>query len=114
MKINYHNKRFAVLENSNNGEVSHDLVFTYEQEGDVLTCKYSGGKIKTGHLLGLVDEEGRIHMNYHQVNLKGELKTGKCLSVPELQDNGLIKLYETWQWTNGDEEKGTSVLLELK
>ena len=113
LKINYNNKRFRILENSENGETTTEMVFEYKQRGNILTSEYSGGEILNGHLIGLVDENGKIEMCYHQVNTKGELMTGICCSKPELTKNGKIKLYEKWEWTSGDKSKGESVLEEL-
>lgn len=111
--LNYHNKKFRPIANSDNGEVSSDMVFHYKQEGNVLTCKYHGENILSGHLIGLVDQEGKIEMKYHQVNRNGDLMTGTCLSVPERMENGKIRLHEKWRWTSGDQSKGESVLEEI-
>lgn len=111
--INYHGKSFRPVQNSENGETSAETIFHYRQKGNILTSTYSGGKIKTGHLIGLVDENGKIEMRYHQVNTSGELMTGICRSVPELLPNGKIRLHETWQWTSGDLSKGNSILEEI-
>lgn len=111
--INYNNKTFSPYENSDNGETSSDTIFHYKQEGNILTAEYAGGRIKKGHLIGLVDEEGRIDMRYHQVNDKGELMTGICSSIPEVLPDGMIRLHESWQWTSGDHSKGSSILQEV-
>ncbi|MGV6861422.1 MAG: n-acetylglutamate synthase [Putridiphycobacter sp.] len=111
--INYNNKFFAAISNSDNGEITSDTIFKYQQNGKILTATYSGGQIKTGHLIGLVDDNGHIDMRYHQVNTKGELMTGICQSIPEILENGKIRLHETWQWTSGDHSKGTSIIEEL-
>ncbi|MFD2566951.1 n-acetylglutamate synthase [Pseudotenacibaculum haliotis] len=111
--MNYHNKIFKPVSNSENGEVSESLRFHYHQEGNILTCEYSGGAISKGHLIGTVDEHGVIDMRYHQVNSKGELNTGVCTSTPEVLANGKIRLHESWQWTSGDKSKGSSVLEEI-
>lgn len=113
MKISYHNKSFRVLSSSSNGEVSSDFVFTYKQKGKIITSEYSGGTIIQGHLLGTVDDHGNITMTYHQVNDKGENMTGKCVSKPEILENGKIRLHESWEWTSGDHSKGESVLEEV-
>lgn len=78
----------------------------------MLTSEYSGGKIKFGHLIGLVDKSGTINMRYHQVNYKDELMTGICISKPEILENGKIRLHESWEWTSGDQSKGTSIIEE--
>lgn len=111
--MNYHNKKFRPISNTPNGETSEETIFHYKQEGNILTCTYSGGQIKSGQLIGLVDKAGNIDMRYHQVNGKGELMTGICQSKPEILPDGRIRLHETWQWTSGDQSKGDSVLEEI-
>lgn len=112
MKINYDNRKFKPVSNSENGEVSSEMVFHYRQVQNVISCNYSGQHIVNGHLIGLVDEKGCIEMSYHQVNAKGELMTGVCRSSPEIMSNGKIRLHEVWQWTSGDHSKGQSILEE--
>lgn len=80
---NYNGKSFRPISNSGNGETSNETIFHYKQIGNILTSEYSGGKIKCGHLMGLVDK------------------------------NGKIMLHESWEWTSGDKSKGQSVLEEL-
>ena len=112
MKINYDNKKFRPIQNTQNGETSEETIFEYKQNGNILTSEYSGGKIQKGHLLGLVDDNGAIEMRYHQVNDNGQLMTGICFSKPEILENGKICLHETWEWTSGDKSKGNSILDE--
>lgn len=111
--MNYHGKVFRPTSNTPNGETSSETVFHYKQTGSILTCEYTGGKIVRGHLLGLVDEQGRIDMRYHQVNERGELMTGVCKSTPEVLGNGKLRLHEEWKWTSGDQSSGRSVLDEV-
>ena len=111
--INYHNRKFKPVTNSENGETSAETIFHYKQSGNILTAEYSGGKIIYGHLLGTVDDKGNIDMRYHQVNLSGEIMTGICKSTPEVLPDGKIRLHEKWQWTSGDMSKGESVVEEV-
>lgn len=111
--INYDGRRFRAVQNTENGETSAETIFLYKQIGQVLTSQYVGGRIVSGHLIGLVDAEGRIDMCYHQVNDKGELMTGICRSIPEVLANGKVRLHETWQWTSGDRSLGTSIIEEF-
>lgn len=112
MSINYNDKIFRPISNSENGEVSNETVFYYKQEHNILTSEYSGGRIKYGHLIGLVDKDGNIDMRYHQINDKDELMTGICRSKPEIMQNGKIRLHETWEWTSGDKSRGESIVEE--
>lgn len=111
--IDYNNKTFIAVANSDNGETSADTVFNYKQEGSMLTAHYKGGKIIYGHLIGLVNEAGIIDMHYHQINSEGKLMTGVCISKPEILANGKIRLHEEWQWTSGDLSSGQSVVEEV-
>ena len=111
--INYHNKQFKVVSNTPNGETSNETIFNYQQHNNILTCVYTGGKIKSGHLIGIVSTEGHIDMRYHQVNIHNQLMTGICKSRPEVLSDGKIRLHETWQWTSDDLSSGTSIIEEI-
>ena len=111
--MNYHDKKFRPISNTENGETSNETLFHYKQVGNILTSEYAGGKIKYGHLIGLVDNAGKIEMRYHQVNESGELMTGICSSTPEMLANGKIRLHESWEWTSGDRSKGESIIEEI-
>lgn len=111
--MNYNNKTFRPIENSENGETTGETIFEYKQNGRILTAEYKGGQIIKGHLIGLVADDGEIEMRYHQVNSKGELMTGICFSKPKIMPNGKVRLYETWQWTSGGKSKGKSILEEI-
>ncbi|MFH1119661.1 MAG: n-acetylglutamate synthase [Bacteroidota bacterium] len=110
--MNYNDRKFRPISNTENGETSNETLFHYKQVGNMLTSEYLGGKIKCGHLIGLVDNAGNIEMCYHQINDKDELMTGICRSKPEILENGKIRLHENWEWTSGDYSEGTSILEE--
>lgn len=111
--MNYNNKIFRPVSQSQNSETTEETIFHYRQKGNILTCEYAGGQIIAGHLIGLVNEEGNINMCYHQINSKQELMTGVCNSKPELLTSGKIRLHEEWLWTSGDHSKGNSILEEI-
>ena len=111
--LNYHNKQFKLVSNSSNGAISNRMVFHYFQEENIVTCSYSDEQVVKGQLIGIVNKEGVIDMRYHQIHNDGSIMTGKCTSVPELMENGKIRLHETWQWTSGDMSSGSSVLEEI-
>lgn len=114
MKINYHNRRFRPVQNTENGETSEETIFYYKQEGDIVTSEYSGGQIVKGNLIALVSENGELDMRYQQVNNRGELMTGICQSTPEILSDGRIRLHEKWRWTSGDGSEGESVIEEFR
>jgi|SRR5690625_331140 len=111
--MDYHGKKFKAISNSSNGEITEETIFEYVQSGRILTCEYSGGNIVKGHLLGYVDDAGKIDMRYHQIDSEGVIKTGICHSNPEIMENGKIRLHEDWRWTSGDHSTGQSTLEEI-
>ena len=68
--INYNNKSFRPIQNTANGETSSETLFTYKQEGNIISSEYRGGKIIYGQLIGLVNKDGSIEICYHQINNK--------------------------------------------
>jgi hypothetical protein len=110
--INYNNKIFKPVSNSKNGETTSETIFHYKQENNILSSIYAGGKIKYGHLIGIVENNGSISMHYHQININNEIMTGVCKSTPVILGSGKIRLHENWEWTSGDFSKGSSILEE--
>jgi hypothetical protein len=113
MKINYDGRKFRSVSNSASGEVDADTVFHYQQRGDVVTAKYAGGQIASGHLIARCDEDGRLEMTYAHINTNGQLMEGECSSTPEILEDGRIRLHEKWRWTRGAEGAGESVIEEF-
>jgi hypothetical protein len=111
--INYNNRVFVVVSNSETGILDSNTRFTYEQQGDIVSCTYVGKAVLKGQLLALVMANGELDMRYHQINMKGELMTGICTSTPEILPGGKIRLHERWRWTSGDHSEGSSILEEL-
>ena len=112
-KINYNNRVFKSVRNSETGEVSAETIFYYHQKENLVWAEYEGGEIVFGSLIAKVLEDASLEMRYQHLNKKGELMTGKCVSAPEILESGKIRLYETWQWTSGDFSKGESVVEEI-
>ena len=111
--INYNNKQFKAILNSDNGEISAETIFQYKQTDHILTAEYAGGAIIKGQLIGIVDDLGNIEMHYHHLNAKNEFMTGICKSKPTYLANGKLRLHENWQWTSGDKSSGNSIIEEL-
>ena len=112
-KINYDNKTFVSVQNSETGEVSSETVFHYHQKDDLVWAEYAGGAVRFGTLIAKVTENNCLEMRYQHLNRNGELMTGRCFSTPEVLASGRIRLYEKWQWTSGDLSSGTSIIEEL-
>ena len=113
MNIHYHGKSFRSVSNTDNGEVSADTVFHYQQQGDIVTATYAGGGILSGNLIAKVGADGALDMRYQHLNQAQEFMTGRCHSTPEVMPNGKLRLHERWQWTSGDGSSGESTIEEV-
>jgi hypothetical protein len=113
MSINYDNRNFRSISNSETGEVGSETIFRYHQEGKVVWAEYSGGEIVRGMLIAKMLPDDSLDMRYQHINRKGDLMTGFCKSIPEILLDGRIRLYEEWQWTCGDQSSGSSVIEEI-
>ncbi|SNZ03688.1 hypothetical protein SAMN05421503_0427 [Terribacillus aidingensis] len=111
--MNYHNLTFRAVANSDNGEVSSQTTFHYRQDGQILTAAYRGGSILEGRLIGLVESDGKLRFRYHHINEQGELRSGQCLSTPEILPDGRIRLHEQWEWMYDDESRGHSIVEQV-
>uniref|UniRef100_C6DZM5 N-acetylglutamate synthase n=1 Tax=Geobacter sp. (strain M21) TaxID=443144 RepID=C6DZM5_GEOSM len=113
MTINYDDRFFKAVSNSENGEVDGSTIFHYRQTDDLVWGTYQGGQVRFGTLVAKVLPDASLEMRYSHVNLNGEMMTGDCRSTPELLKDGRIRLNEKWQWTCGDCSQGESTVEEL-
>ncbi|MDP9024983.1 MAG: n-acetylglutamate synthase [Candidatus Eremiobacteraeota bacterium] len=113
-EVNYDGRRFRVVRTARNGEVGDETIFEYHQTGSIVWGEYAGGEVRRGALLACLEDGGRLRMVYHHINTAGELRTGECVSVPEHRNDGIVRLHETWRWTNGDGSTGTSTVEEIR
>lgn len=110
----YDGKKFVAVSNTGNGEVSKHTLFDYHQSDNIVWAEYSGGDIQKRFLVGTVAIDNSLEFTYGHVNAGGELRSGRCKSVPGFLPDGRIRLYETWQWLTGDRSAGTSVVEEVQ
>lgn len=113
MHLDYHNRKFAGVTNTANGQVSGDTIFHYQQHGHLLTGSYQGGAIRQGQLMGIVHEDMSLEFVYHHLDIQGTLRSGHCVSVPEILPDGRIRLHERWVWDYGGEGEGQSIVEEI-
>ena len=63
-------------------------------------------------MVGYVHQNGELDFYYEHINIRNEIRVGKCHSIPQINDNGKIELHEEWQWINGDCSTGSSIVVE--
>ncbi|WP_420603746.1 hypothetical protein [Flagellimonas sp.] len=110
-RFNLNNKTFSLLENSENGKVTSDTVFRYQQEGNLVTAEYDGGTIRYGKIIAKLNED-KLEMLYQCITVDGELKAGKANAEIRVDTDNKIHLHLDWEWLDSSSEKGTSEYIE--
>lgn len=111
-KISLDGRTLVGVENVEQGEVSGETRFHFEQDGNNIYARYSGGEIVDGHLVGLlVGDEWEIR--YVQINEDGDTATGHSIGEITVLDDGRVRVEDEWEWESKD-GSGESVLEEVK
>lgn len=110
-KIDFNNKTFSLVENSEKGKVNPDTKFEYKQDGDLVTADYYGGTIIYGKIIALLNGN-QLDMRYQCLTNANELKTGSAIAEISVLENGKLKLKLNWKWLDSSNETGISEYLE--
>lgn len=97
--------------NTEDGEVSGDTRFQFEQEGERICAHYSGGDVIDGHLVGTFDGS-EWDIRYSQINSEHETASGHSVGTVTLLDDGRVRIEDEWEWESKD-GSGESVLEEV-
>jgi hypothetical protein len=111
--VDYNARIFRSVANSDGGDVNGETTFDYHQRDDLVWATYSGGSVAFGTLLAKADAAGNLDMQYQHVAVDGNFKSGRCQSRPETLPDGRLRLHEQWQWTDGAEGNGVSIVEEV-
>ncbi len=109
----FNNKKFALIENSESGQVNSETIFEYSQDNNLITANYYGGTIKYGKIIA--DMKGdELNMLYQCLTTYNILKAGKAIAKISKTDTGKIKLSLNWEWLTNGNEKGKSEYIEIE
>ena len=111
--ISYDACVFRSVANSSGGDVGGETTFHYHQRDNVVWATYAGGSVVFGTLVAKVDASGNLDMRYQHVSVDGHFKSGRCESRPEALPDGRLRLHERWQWTDGAEGQGESIIEQV-
>jgi hypothetical protein len=114
MDVNYDERIFRSVANSAGGDVGGETLFHYRQTGGVVWATYAGGSVAFGTLIAKLLPGGELDMRYQHLTCDGLLKAGRCRSTPTILADGRLRLSEVWEWTEGGEGKGVSVIEEVR
>lgn len=112
-KFNFDNKRFALIQNSESGQVNSETVFEYKQQDNLVTADYYGGTIKYGKIIADLKND-ELNMLYQCLTTDNQLKAGKAIAKISLADTGKMKLSLNWEWLTNGSEKGNSEYIEIE
>jgi hypothetical protein len=111
--INFNNKIFSLIQNTDKGRVDSETIFEYKQDGDLVTADYFGGAIKYGRIIAKLEGD-KLNMLYQCLTTSNELKAGKATAKITFTDNGKLKLSLDWEWLTNEDEKGQSEYVEIE
>ena len=75
-------------------------------------AEFAGGKVVRGALVGSCGRDGVLELAYSQLLRTGEVIAGRCTSVPDVLEDGRVRLSEHWQRFGPDPSTGVSVIEE--
>jgi hypothetical protein len=110
-ELNFNNKTFSLIENSENGKVNSDTIFEYKQDGNLVTADYFGGTIRYGKIIAEL-KDNKLKMLYQCLTTENELKAGKADAEISLTENNKIKLRLNWEWLGDKKDNGISEYIE--
>jgi hypothetical protein len=111
-KYDFNNKTFALIQNSESGQVNSETVFEYKQDGNLVTADYFGGSVRYGKIIALLEDD-KLDMLYQCLTIDNELKAGKALAKISRSSEGKIKLGLDWEWLTDGNQKGKSEYIEI-
>ncbi len=105
-------KRFRALENAS-GLSSSETIFTYRQEGSLITGEYKGGEIEFGNIVGKFIPPTTVELLFQCKTKNNALLSGKSEGVVQKNNNGKLTISFKWQWLSGAEGSGNSYHEEI-
>ncbi len=97
--FDFNNKQFSTKKNSSGGQANEETVFTYQQDGDLVTADYAGGGIRHGKIIARLKDDS-LDMLYQCLTDDGQLKAGKALAIISFDDTGKMVLSPVSQALN--------------
>lgn len=111
--IDYDGRWFGLVAEAEASVDQGDRPFgQYHQQGSLVWAEfYSGGRLRSGRLVGLGRADGTIDAGYCLLMADGELVAGQVHSVPVRLADGRIRLADHWRRLDGS--AGVSYIEEL-
>ncbi|HKN68484.1 MAG TPA: hypothetical protein VJW73_19505 [Gemmatimonadaceae bacterium] len=103
--------RMHVTSTASAGVVNSETTFTFHQDGSRVWCRYTGGDVIDGFLLGSIAGDS-LRFGYVQYDRDGRLDAGMSEGSLTMTTDGRIRMEEHFRWLTR-EGSGVNVFEEL-
>lgn len=103
--------KMHVVSTADVGEVNQDTIVDFTQEGNLLSARYAGGKVRLGYLVGMM-QAASGSFRYAQIDNEGRIDGGSSTFEIARTDSGRLRLVEHFRWDSRP-GTGTNVFEEL-
>ncbi|GAB2585193.1 hypothetical protein GCM10027269_46020 [Kribbella endophytica] len=84
----------------------------YHRDNDLVWAEfYAGGTLRSGRLVGHLQDDGSIRAAYCLLTAAGEVVSGECLSIPEFDARGNIRIADHFR--RGDGSSGVTYIEQI-
>ena len=104
--------KMHVVATADGGEVNSATIFDFTQDDSIVAARDSGGKIKLGYLMGIMNSSGSLQFRYTRVDNDGRLDGGCSTCEVSRMADGRVRLLEHFQWESRH-GTGTNVFEEI-
>jgi len=74
----------------------------YHRDGDLVWAEfYAGGSLRSGRLVGQLQDDGSIDAAYCLLTATGDLVSGECHSVPAYDERGRLRIADHFRRSDG-------------
>ena len=101
-----------VVQTAPNGVVGNETIFRFSQAGSVVEARYSGGRIVTGYLVGILQEDS-LSFRYCQVSDGVRIDGGASSGRLESLSDGRLRLVESFTWDSRGGDGGVNIFEEI-
>jgi hypothetical protein len=103
--------RMGVVSTDSKCEVGSETLFSFFQEGSLVSAQYSGGNIRLGYLIGTISG-GQLFFRFVQVDPEGRIDGGSSICEFEVLADGRLLMREHFPSDSRD-GSGTNVFEEI-
>ena len=101
-----------VAETSPSSVIEPGTVFRFRQDGMLITGEYEGGRIRRGHLVGILWGQ-EVSFCFSQLEVPNSLQTGQSTCTLQRRD-GSLELVEHFRWEDPNRVAGINVLRAVR